>query len=372
MTKYIYSLFFIAFLLLNYSCTSFFQKSWKPIDKDLLKTIKVNLGKFDSPLEIKSKGKIHLQLTGSKLDLDYNYTFQPADTKEKLKFTFDTNQFTIREMPYRGELEVVPEPATGKFVFVNKVPMEDYLMGVVPAEMPSSWHMEALKSQAVAARTYAVDSILSPPNSIYHLESTTQSQVYGGIKRETVRSNQAVRDTAGEILIYQNKPARTFYHSNSGGKTESPEHVWGYTGLTYLVAVDSPHCRAAENFEWKIFLSRNQMQDKLKSLDLEEIKGIKISESTPSGRAKTMEIEGKDKTVSMNAVEFRRAVGQTVMRSLLFEIQLEEEIFRIKGQGFGHGVGMSQWGSKGMAEKSYDYRDILAFYYKGTELVNID
>ena len=74
----------------------------------------------------------------------------------------------------------------------------------------------------------------------------------------------------------------------------------------------------------------------------------------------------------MNAVEFRRAVGQTVMRSLLFEIQFEDDFFKIKGQGFGHGVGMSQWGSKGMAEKNYDYRDILTHYYKGTELVNID
>ncbi len=372
MTKYfLYSLAF-TFILFHTSCTSFFQKSWKPTDKDLLKYIKVNLGKFDTALEIKSKAKIHLQLTGSNLDIDYNYLFQPTETKEKLKFSFDTNQFILKDLPYRGELEVVPEEGTGKFVFVNKVPMEDYLMGVVPAEMPSSWHMEALKSQAVAARTYAVDSILSAPNSTYHVESTTQSQVYGGIKRETVRSNQAVRDTTGEILIYQNRPARTFYHSNSGGKTESPEHVWGYTGLNYLVAVESPHCKDASNFEWKISLSRSQMQDKLKSLELEEIKAIKISEFSPSGRAKTLEIEGKEKTVSMNAVEFRRAIGQTVMRSLLFEIQLEEDTFRIKGQGFGHGVGMSQWGSKGMADKNYDYRDILSHYYKGTELVNVD
>ncbi|MBK7057808.1 MAG: SpoIID/LytB domain-containing protein [Leptospiraceae bacterium] len=372
MIKSITYILAFAFILLYISCSSFFQKSWKPIDKELLKTIKVNIGKFDTSLEIKSKGKIHLQLTSSNLDVDYNYLFLPAETKEKVKITFDTNVFTLKDLSYNGELEIVPEVATGKFIFVNKVQMEDYLMGVVPAEMPSSWHTEALKAQAVAARTYAVDSILSAPNSTYHVESTTQSQVYGGIKRETVRSNQAVRDTTGEILIYQNKPARTFYHSNSGGKTESPEHVWGYTGLTYLVAVESPHCKEATNFEWKITLSRTQLQEKLKSLELEEIKGIKISEYTPSGRAKTLEIEGKEKTALMNAVEFRRAVGQTVMRSLLFEIQFEDDFFKIKGQGFGHGVGMSQWGSKGMAEKNYDYRDILTHYYKGTELVNID
>lgn len=372
MIKYITYILAFAFTLFYNSCSSFFQKSWKPTDKDLLKTIKVNLGKYDTPFEIKSKGKINIQLTDSNMEVDYNYLFLPSEVKEKIKLKFDTNQFVLKDLPYRGELEIVPEQATGKFVFVNKVLMEDYLMGVVPAEMPSNWPMEALKSQAVAARTYAVDSILSAPNSTYHVESTTQSQVYGGIKRETVRSNQAVRDTIGEILIYQNRPARTFYHSNSGGKTESPEHVWGYTGLTYLVAIESPHCKEASNFEWKLSLSRNQMQDKLKTLELEEIKSIKIYESTPSGRAKTLEIEGKNRTVYMNAVEFRRAVGQTVMRSLLFDIQLEDDIFKIKGQGFGHGVGMSQWGSKGMAEKNYDYRDILAFYYKGTELVNIE
>lgn len=362
----------ILFTFFLNSCSSLFQKSWKPADKDLLKTIRVNLGKYDSPQEIKSKGKIHLLSGSDRREIEYAYFFQPSESKDRQKLSFDTNQFTLRELPYRGELEIVPEPSSGKFIFVNKVLMEDYIMGVVPAEMPSSWPLEALKAQAVAARTYAVDSILSAPNSTYHVESTTQSQVYGGIKRETVRSNQATRETAGEILIYQNKPARTFYHSNSGGKTESPEHVWGYTGLNYLLAVDSPHCKAADNFEWKISISRSQMQEKLKSLELSEIKDIRISVLTPSGRAKTLEIEGNDKTVTMNAVDFRRAIGQTTMRSLLFEIQLEDEVFKLKGRGFGHGVGMSQWGSKGMAEKDYDYKDILSFYYKGTELVTID
>ncbi|HMV45331.1 MAG TPA: SpoIID/LytB domain-containing protein [Leptospiraceae bacterium] len=362
----------ILFILLLDSCSSLFQKSWKPTDKELLKTIRVNLGKFDSSQEIKSKGKIHLQTQSDSRDIDYIFSFQPSDGKEKYKLTFDTNQFSLRDIPYRGELEIIPEVNSGKFIFVNKVPMEDYLMGVVPAEMPSSWPLEALKAQAVAARTYAVDSILAAPNSTYHVESTTQSQVYGGIKRETVRSNQAVRETVGEILIFQNKPARTFYHSNSGGKTESPEFVWGYTGLNYLVAIDSPHCKLADNFQWKITLTRNQMQEKLKSLELEEIKNIRISEYTPSGRAKTLEVEGKEKVVTMNAVDFRRAIGQTVMRSLLFDIDLEEDTFKIKGQGFGHGVGMSQWGSKGMAENNYDYKEILSFYYKGTDMVTID
>ncbi len=370
MIRYTYLIF--VFILLQNSCSSFFQKSWKTQNKELLKTIRVNLGKFDSVQEIKSNGKIYVQLALGKEEVDNIYLFQPNETREKIKLSFDTKQFILKDLPYKGELEIIPEPNTTKFVFVNKVPMEEYLMGVVPAEMPSSWHLEALKSQAVAARTYAVDSILAAPNSTYHVESTTQSQVYGGIKRETVRSNQAVRETTGEILLYKDKPARTFYHSNSGGKTESPEHVWGYSGLHYLPVVESPHCKQATNFEWKIALSRTEMQDKLKSLELEEIKNIKTLETTPSGRAKTLEIEGKEKTITMNAVEFRRAIGQTVMRSLLFEIQLEEERFLIKGQGFGHGVGMSQWGSKGMAEKDYNYKDILAYYYRGTELVNIE
>lgn len=355
-----------------FGCSSFFQKSWKTTNKELLKTIKVNLGKFDSPLEIKSNGKIYLQFSANKQELDNTYLFQPNDTKEKIKLTFDANQFTLKDLPYKGELEIIPELKTGKFVFVNKVPMEDYLMGVVPAEMPSSWHLEALKSQAVAARTYAVDSILAAPHSTYHVESTTQSQVYGGIKRETVRANQAVRETKGEILLYKDKPARTFYHSNSGGKTESPEHVWGYTGLLYLPVIESPHCKDATNFEWKITLSRTEIQEKLKSLEVEEIKNIKVLETTASGRAKILEIEGKDKTVTMNAVDFRRAIGQMVMRSLLFEIEVQDEIFKITGRGFGHGVGMSQWGSKGMAEKNYDYKEILAHYYRGTELANIE
>ncbi|MBK8396909.1 MAG: SpoIID/LytB domain-containing protein [Leptospiraceae bacterium] len=341
------------------------------MNKDIFKTIKVNLGKFDIPLEIKSSGKIYQEMPDPQ-EFDSIYFFKPSEMREKIKLSFGNGEFIFKDLPYRGELEIIPDKKSGKYIFVNKLPMEDYLLGVVAAEMPSGWHLEALKSQAVAARTYAVDSILASPYSTYHVESTTQSQVYGGIKRETVRSNQAVRETKGEILLYKDRPARTFYHSNSGGITESPEFVWGYTGLNYLLVVESPHCKAATNFEWKINLTRAEMQEKLKSLELEEIKNIKVTESTPSGRAKLIEIEGKEKTISMNAVEFRRAIGQILMRSLLFEIELQEDVFRITGRGFGHGVGMSQWGSKGMAEKDYDYKDILAYYYKGTELVIIE
>ena len=372
MIKFISSFLFILFILLYNSCSSFFQKSWQATNKDILKEIKVNLGKYDIPMEIKSSGKITIERNKEQQELSEIFVFEPSSTKERIKLIFANGQFILKDLPYKGELEIVPEKNSGKFIFVNKLPLEDYLMGVVAAEMPASWHLEALKSQAVAARTYAVDSILASPNSTYHVESTTQSQVYGGIKRETVRSNQAVQETKGEILLYREKPARTFYHSNSGGKTELPEVVWGYTGLNYLLVVDSPHCKEANNFEWKINLSPSQMQEKLKFLELEEIKNIRVIETSPSGRAKTLEIEGKEKTVTMNAVEFRRAIGQTVMRSLLFEIELQEENFRITGKGFGHGVGMSQWGSKGMAEKDYDYKDILAHYYRGTDLANIE
>lgn len=104
--------------------------------------------------------------------------------------SFGNGEFIFKDLPYRGELEIIPDKKSGKYIFVNKLPMEDYLLGVVAAEMPSGWHLEALKSQAVAARTYAVDSILTSP-IVYHVESTTQSQVYGGIKEKLfVRTKQ--------------------------------------------------------------------------------------------------------------------------------------------------------------------------------------
>jgi stage II sporulation protein D len=234
--------------------------------------------------------------------------------------------------------------------------------------MPAFWPKEALKAQAVAARTYAVGNVLSSKFDDYHLESDVKSQMYTGISRETKFSSQAVQDTKGEILVSNNQIVQAYYHSNSGGITETPDMVWG-SKLDYLVSVKSDFCKKADTYEWKAVLDKKFIEKKLESLGLGEIQEISIKEFTPTGRVKTLEIKGTESTREIKGQDFRMNLSPMKIRSLLFTIKKENDQFLLEGNGFGHGVGMSQWGALNMARANHEYKEILYYYYKNVELV---
>ncbi len=362
---------YIIFILLI-NCSSFFEKSWKTDDKSIFKYIKVNLGAVSNNAELRSASKIRFSSKGFDKEYSKTYSIILAEINGSEKFTFDSNQFELNGKSFRGELSIGYAPKLGKLIYINKVLLEEYLQGVVPYEMPSSWHLEALKSQAIAARTYAVNSIQKNKNEIYHLEATIQSQVYGGISKESKNSNLAVTETNGKVLIYLESPIQAFYHSNSGGQTETAENVWG-NSLPYLKSVRSKYCEAATNFSWDLKLTREVLIDKLKALGITEVESFTVKTTTASGRAKEIEIKDKnEKATTVLGNDFRKAIGSTQIRSLLFEVSSDEENFFFKGTGFGHGVGLSQWGSRGMADAGKSYKEILNHYYTDVTIANID
>lgn len=362
---------YLLFILII-NCSTFFEKSWKTEDKTLFKFIKVNIGFVSGNVELRSGSLIRFSAKGIDREFSKSYSIIQSEVNGSEKFIFDSNQFELNGKSFRGELSIGYAPKFGKLIYINKVLLEDYLQGVVPYEMPSSWHIEALKSQAIAARTYAVNSIQKNKNEIYHLEATIQSQVYGGIAKETKNSNLAVTDTKGKILIYSEEPIQAFYHSNSGGQTETAENVWG-SSLAYLKSVPSKYCEAATNFSWDLKLNREVLVDKLKAFGIKEIESFTIKSTTASGRAKEIEIKDKnEKATTVLGNDFRKAIGSTQIRSLLFEVSSDEENFFFKGTGFGHGVGLSQWGSRGMADAGKSYKEILNHYYTNVTIANID
>jgi stage II sporulation protein D len=361
------------FFILIINCSTLFEKSWKTEDKTLFKFIKVNIGFVSANAEVRSSSLIRFSSKGIDKEFSKSYSIIQSEVNGSEKFIFDSNQFELNGKSFRGELSIIYAPKLGKLIYINKVLLEEYLQGVVPYEMPSSWHLEALKSQAIAARTYAVNSIQKNKNEIYHVESTIQSQVYGGISKETKNSNLAVTETKGKILIFSEEPIQAFYHSNSGGQTETAENVWGGRSLAYLKSVRSKYCESATNFTWDLKLTREVLIDKLKAFGISEIESITIKTTTDSGRAK--EIEIKDKNEKANTIlgnDFRKAIGSTQIKSLLFEVTSVEDNFFFKGTGFGHGVGLSQWGSRGMADAGKSYKDILNHYYTDVSIANID
>lgn len=250
--------------------------------------------------------------------------------------------------------------------------LEDYIVGVVSAEMPSVFNMEALKAQAVAARTYAMykkktrnldyDLIIGVKDQAY--KNNEMLLKYWGINffSNYLKIREAVKETKGQVLTYQNNIINAFYFSMSNGYTENSELVF-QEKLPYLSSVTSFWDNEnLQNFAYTTTFSKNDFCTSLNiSCDV-----LKIGDITRSDTHRVLKITINDKT--FKGTEFRSKLG---LRSTDFEISLENENVTITTKGYGHGVGMSQYGANGMAKDGYSYQEILAHYYQNTELKNI-
>lgn len=270
--------------------------------------------------------------------------------------------------PYRGRFRVLTEN-TDRIRVINCVDLEDYLYGVVPTEMPPKWAENALKAQAVASRTYALYIKGKSKDKRYDLVATTASQVYEGIDVETAASNKAVDATRGEIVTHNGRLMIAYFHSNSGGFTESAKDVW-VADLGYLKGVRDPYSDNIPGGSWELSLSRQAIQDRLNQYGLNvgavtEIRPFDISES---GRPAKIAVASTRGEIVLKSNDFRLKIGAIKLKSTLFRLSETADGLRIRGKGFGHGVGMSQWGAYRMAQAGYHYRDILRHYYSDVEI----
>ena len=285
---------------------------------------------------------------------------------------------------YRGSLEIFPSLKSDKsLTMVNVLPLEEYLYGVVPSEMPSSWPMEALKTQAIAARTYALSHLGQFSSDGFDIMPTTASQVYGGVEEETPVTNQAVNETRGKVITYNAKLISAYYSSGGGGITESGLDAWG-SYIPYLKSVrdydqDSPR------YIWYKNISNEEIQKIIKrdyATETGEITKIFIAESTQSGRAKTIYFEGTKTGLTIDAKKWRLSAK---LNSTLFKVGPVDSgtviiddtkhiptLFIFTGRGFGHGAGMSQWGTRFLAKNGRSYQDIIKYYYQGVQIIDAD
>ena len=270
---------------------------------------------------------------------------------------------------YRGYF-VVRSGKSGLLDAINHLSLEDYLLGVVPSEMPVDWPLETLKAQAVAARTYALYRRSESSEEEYDLLSDVNDQVYRGREREDERTSKAVRQTAGMILTYKNSLVRALYHSTSGGRTENGGEVFAGANLPYLKSVWCKYDRESPSYVWQYSVRFSELQSALSRHGIRtgKISGVSLRSRTKTSRIKELNIHTKSGRIIINATEFRKAVGTKKIKSTRFKIRRRGEKITFKGIGYGHGVGLCQWGAKGMAEKNHDFRQILAFYYRGAKI----
>lgn len=273
---------------------------------------------------------------------------------------------TIDGREYFGGVRVNKLKAS--LTVINLVPVEEYLRGVVGEEMSPSYPLEALKAQAVAARSFALKNRKKHDKDGYDLCATTHCQVYAGFEDFDI-VNKAVDETRGEILTFKEKIADANFHADSGGMTEAVADVWG-THISYLVSVKELLELTApwtKKFSAKDFSSRfGDGFGDLKSIKLSKLTvGKKANDRTDSGRVKTAQLVGTKKTLTVTGTDLRRKFS---LPSTLFDVKLDGGQVVFTGYGSGHGVGMSQQGAKSYALKGWKFDKILSHYYSGTKL----
>ncbi len=272
--------------------------------------------------------------------------------------------------PYRGIIEIRRTPS-GRLTVINELGLEEYLYGVLKMEVDPAWPSEALKAQAVAARTLAVYSLGRFRAEGYDVRATTDSQVYGGIIAEDPRTTAAVDATRGEIASFAGRPIFAAYHSDSGGFTESSEHVWGGR-YDYLKAVPDPFTSASP---WSVRMDAATFEERLRrgGKMVSGISALEIAGVTPSGRAGSVRIASAGSVLTLRATELRTILGGDVLKSTMFAVRMdpgEPAVVEFNGRGSGHGVGLSQWGARGQALMGKSYHEILRYYYSGVSLEN--
>lgn len=289
------------------------------------------------------------------------------------------------QMVWEGPEVKVLMTETGTVV---KMPLEEYLVGVVAAEMPAKFHIEALKAQAVAARTYTLKKmestndrhpeadICDDPNHCQAFLTDEEMQRRWGVTgyaQYKSKIARAVRETAGIVITHQGNLVEPVYHSTSGGKTENSENVWTGTAVPYLRSVDCIWDSQSPRYEEQSTISWSELDSSLGT----SLQAIPVS-SRVSGNRGVIEIDSKTDTGRINQVNIGgRSFQATELRVLLglnstnFTYEVNERGITFNTTGFGHGVGMCQYGANGQAEEGRSFDQIIRYYYTGVDLAKI-
>jgi stage II sporulation protein D len=255
------------------------------------------------------------------------------------------------------------------FWVLNRVDLEEYVKGVVPAEVSSTWHPEMLKAQAVAARTYALYQQMLSATREYDVAATVQDQVYRGKQGIDAGILRAVEETRGLVITYQDAPIYAAFSSTAAGLTEDAMNVWS-KDYPYLKGVECPFDLMSPYYQWKSSFKLDTLEQGLRQqgFSVGTIATMTPLSFSRGGRVTKLRILHSGGELVLRGEELRKAVGYTIIPSTQFAIESIGRDVVLSGFGAGHAVGMCQWGAKELAELGYPFSTILQYYYPGTEL----
>jgi len=368
---------FILFILLFLGACTPSARYLKKINKaknDSVDTnyIRVLIGTSKSPVDISVNSPFKVfRKKGRRIVYETKrgiLKFYPERVREPYVIESSDSPIYVNNKGYRGSLEIYE--VMGKLYLVNVVNVEHYLYSVVPSEMPAGWNIEALKAQAVAARTYTFYHLTrdTKKKQIYQVDCTTRFQVYKGIASEKELSTKAVNETAGMIMTYDYSPILAYFHSTSGGITADDRDVWTGNDLPYLESVDSKYEKQSPHYKWATSLSIYEIKKALMKKYRQMGAINKIAFKKKNGRVTSVVIVHTRGTINLTGNHFRLLFPPKKLRSTFFISQKRGNSLFISGKGWGHGVGMSQWGARGMADSGISFDKILKHFYKGISL----
>ncbi len=298
------------------------------------------------------------------------------------------NAIKYNGVRYAGNLKITP--GENSVNVINQVPLEIYLKGVIAAEMPmgkGDSYFQALKAFAVCARTYAISKL--GKGHLFDIYLDTRDQVYGGLSSEKLLGNKAVDETRNMILTYEGEPAVIFYSSSCGGRTANVKEVFPGNDEPYLRGVndgDPPNCSISPNFNWEEKYSANKFIQRMKNsgyLDGGDytLKNVDVGKRSSSGRVAELLVnvlssDGQSKTIAIQGNKIRAAIRKAddsnILQSTMFDVNFNGSNIVITGKGNGHGVGLCQWGAIYQSTQGKNFKDILSFYFPGTEIKEIN
>ncbi|MFW5914900.1 MAG: SpoIID/LytB domain-containing protein [Planctomycetota bacterium] len=269
--------------------------------------------------------------------------------------------FELEGSRYRGRLTVSMADTGEGLTAYEEVPLEDYVRAVLPSELPARWPMAALEAQAIAIRSFALHR---NSNSNGRRWISRMDLAYRGAEAETRRTDEAVRSTAGQILQWEDRPLPAFFHSTCGGHTVSAEEVFGEHDVEPLQGQKCGQCEDSPRYRWETSIPREELIEQLEDRGVDRINNLEVVSRTDSGRVESVSINGHN----IPAPEFRLAVGPQRIKSTDFTVTPAGRSFVFKGKGWGHGIGLCQWGARGFAEDGYSAPEILRHYYPESQL----
>lgn len=297
-----------------------------------------------------------------------------AGSGTELEFASGRNFLDIDGRHFRDTVKIIWN-GDRDLSIINLLPLEDYLTGLINSEIRSDWPFESVKAQAVAARSYALNLIENKKRSTtehsYDVKSTVMDQVYDGAHLEDEPSKRAVNRTSGEVLTKNGRLFAAYYHSCCGGRTEHAHNVWA--GEEGPPIVSDRYCVRSPKFSWDFKISIAEFVRALQNagISIGNLSSVAKSILSDSPRTGEMLIEDENGMKMIKATELRRIFGYQNIKSTWFDVVQKGKELIFTGRGYGHGVGMCQWGAKAMAEENRTYNEILKFYYPDAEISKV-